>query len=158
MKIKLLVQDEYAILRHLGPVDISKLLEIPILGNTLISMKPGLENLKLIYPAIEILEHNTLIPDIRWFQENEVVDSKYTIEAEITEIIEILNFILTSFTNHTIFNSVIKTKENYKRTIIKAALCNYYINKLGENCEENTWKIIRKEAINWFYGMLQNKY
>ena len=154
MKIKLLVQDEYAILRHLGPVDISKLLEIPILGNTLISMKPGLENLKLIYPAIEILEHNTLIPDIGWFQENEVVDSKYTIEAEITEIIEILNFILTSFTNHTIFNSVIKTKENYKRTIIKASLCNYYINKLGENCEENTWKIIRKEAINWFYGML----
>lgn len=156
MKIKLLVQGEYAILHHLGPVNISKLLEIPILGNTLISMKPGLENLKLIYPAIELLEYNTLIPDIRWFQENEVVDPKYTytIEVEITEIIEILNFILTSFTNHIIFNSVAKTKENYKRTIIKAALCNYYLNKLGEDCEENTWKIIRKEAINWFYGIL----
>lgn len=154
MKIKLLVQDEYAILYHLGPVDISKLLEIPILGNTLISMKPGLENLKLIYPAIEILEHNILIPDIMWFQENEVVDSKNTIEVEITEIIEILNFILISFTNHIIFNSVAKTKENYKRTIIKAALCNYYINKLGGDCKENSWKIIRKEAINWFYGML----
>ena len=126
MKIKLLVQDGSAILHHLGPVDISKLLEIPILGNTLVYMKPGLENLKLIYPAIELLEYNMLIPNIRWFQENEVVDSKYTIEVEITEIIEILNFILTSFTNHIIFNSVAKTKEYYKRTIIKAALCNYH--------------------------------
>lgn len=151
MKIKLLVHDGSAILHHLGPVDISKLLEIPILGNTLISMKPSLENLKLIYPAIKLLEHNThntLIPDIRWFQENEVVDSKNTIEVEITEIIEILNFILTSFIK---FKSVMRTN---KIIIIKAALCNYYINKLGENCEENTWKIIRKEAINWFYGML----
>lgn len=158
MKIKLLVHDGSAILHHLGPVDISKLLEIPILGNTLVYMKPGLENLKLIYPAIELLEHNThntLIPDIRWFQENEVVDSKNTIEVEITEIIEILNFILTSFIKCIISNSVIRPRESYKRTIIKVALCNYYINKLGGgDCEENSWKIIRKEAINWFYGML----
>lgn len=155
MKIKLLVQDEYAILRHLGPVDISKLLEIPILGNTSTFMKPDLENLKLIYPAIELLEHNILITDIGWFQENEVVDSKNTIEVEISEIIEVLDFILMSFTKYVIFNSVAKTRENYKRTIIKAALCNYYKNKLeGRDCEENSWKIIRKEAINWFYGIL----
>lgn len=154
MKIKLLVQDEYAIIRHLGPVDISKLLEIPILGNTHVSMKPGLENLKLIYPAIELIEHNILITDIGWFQENEIVDSNNTIEVEITEIIEVLDFILMSFTKYVIFNSVAKTKENYKIAIIKAALCNYYKNKLGGGCEENSWKIIRKEAINWFYGIL----
>lgn len=153
MKIKLLVQGEYAILHHLGPVNISKLLEIPILGNTLISMKPGLENLKL-YPAIELFEHKILCHNIGWFQENEIVDSKYTIEAEITEIIEILDFILTSFKKCIIFNSVIRTRESYKIAIIRAALCNYYKNKLGGDCKENSWKIIRKEAINWFYGML----
>ena len=153
MKIKLLVQEEYAILHHLGPVDISKLLEIPILGNTLISMKPGLENLKLIYPAIKLLipESKKLSSDIRWFQENEIMDSKFTIEVEITEIIITLNFILTSFIKYVIFNSVIRTN---KIAIIRAAICNYYLNKLGEDCEENTWKIIRKEARNWFYGML----
>lgn len=156
MKIKLLVQGEYAILHHLGPVDISKLLGIPILGNTLISMKPGLENLKLIYPAIKLLKHNILIADVVWFQENKVVDSKNTVEVEITEIIEILNFLLlTSFIK---FNSLTRARMSYKAIIIRAALCNYYLNKLGEDCEENTWKIIRKEAINWFYDMLQNKY
>ena len=157
-KTKLLVQGEYAILHDLGPVDISKLLEIPILGNTLVSMKPGLENLKLIYPAIKLhklLEHNILIADVVWFQENEVVDSKNTVEVEITEIIEILNFILTSFIT---FNSLTRARMSYKAIIIRVALCNYYLNKLGEDCEENTWKIIRKEAINWFYDMLQNKY
>lgn len=153
MKIKLLVQDEYAILHHLGPVDISKLLEIPILANTSTFMKPGLENLKLIYPAIE-LENKILSSDIGWFQGNEVVDPKNTIDVEITEIIEVLDFILMSFTKYIIFNSVAKTRENYKRTIIKAALCNYYKNKLGGYCGENSWKIIRKEAINWFYGIL----
>lgn len=151
MKIKLLVQGEYAILHHLGPVDISKLLEIPILGNTLISMKPGLENLKLIYPAIKLIGHNILCFNIGWFQENEVVDSKNTIEVEITEIIELLDLKLMTL-DYT--NSVAITEKNYIRPIIKAALCNYYKNKLGGDCEENTWKIIRKEAINWFYGML----
>lgn len=118
-------------------------------------MKPtGLENLKLIYPAIELFEHNILCHNIVWFQENEIVDSKNTIEVEITEIIEVLNFILTSFIKKCIINSVVRTRESYKIAIIRAAICNYYINKLGEDCEENTWKIIRKEAINWFYGML----
>ena len=162
MKIKLPVQNDYAILHHLGPVDISKLLEIPILGNTLIFMKPGLENLKLIYPAVELERIESKIINsggsIRWFQENEIVDSRITIEVEITEIIEILDYMLISFINCINFNSVIRIRKNYIIAIIKAALCNYYKNKLGGNCGENSWKIIRKEAINWFYGILQNKY
>ena len=120
-------------------------------------MKPGLENLKLIYPAIKLIGYNKLSSDIRWIQENEIVDSKNIIEVEIIEIIKLLDFILASFIKRINFNSVIRTIESYKIAIIRAALCKYYRNKLGGgDCEENTctWKIIRKEAINWFYGIL----